>query len=101
MILCVEDKLRYMHRNPKRGLVESSAQWGLEQFSLLSSRRSRTGPRQLRLDEDFVSGSGGIGPSLQALVVPAASPKPRRNGAPAVLVDGREIKSLGHRHEKI
>jgi hypothetical protein len=34
------------------------------------------------MDEDFVSGSGGVASQLLAVVVPAPSQKTRRNGAP-------------------
>src|SRR5258708_2246602 len=37
------------------------------------------------MDEDFISRSGGLEPSPQAFVVPAPSPRTRRNGAPIVL----------------
>jgi hypothetical protein len=42
-----------------------------------------------------VPGSGGVA-LLQAPVVPAPPQRTRRNGAPTVLANPSEIKSLGH-----
>ena len=38
------------------------------------------------MDEDFGPGSGGVASQLSVFVVPAPSPRTRRNGAPTPLV---------------
>ena len=47
------------------------------------------------MDEDFVSGSGGVASQLQALVVPALR-KEREGRGTRCVGDANEIKRLGH-----